>query len=68
MNPACQKVLSKLIESNHGITSHDFPAGFALSQRVQDLRKKGKPIVTKLERNSGNTGSHARYILTKQEK
>lgn len=31
--------------------------------RIHDLRRAGYTIVTKMEKNANNDGSHARYIL-----
>ncbi len=69
MNQATEKVISALNRRGaEGITHWDFPNGFALRSRIADLRRAGKKIITKMERNNGNRGNHARYFLIGQEK
>lgn len=65
MGTAAKKVFDKLKESPKGITHWDFPRGFALRSRISDLRSKGSEIRTMMEKNTNNTGNHARYVLVK---
>jgi hypothetical protein len=61
---AKEKVLNMLkTKGAKGVSVWDFPAGFRLAARIADWRASGKEIVMINEKNSVNSGSHARYIL-----
>ena len=46
-----------------GITAQDFNRGTAVRSRISDL-KPFYPIQKRMERNSDNSGRHARYFLS----
>ena len=62
-------VLKYLRTHKHGLTSmRAFLSGITrLSARIYDLRKKGYLIMTITEGNSFTIGTHARYVLIKDE-
>lgn len=57
------RVLQMLRDNPNGITTWDMPRGFALSQRVGDLKRAGYEINSIPEKNESGRGIHARYVL-----
>lgn len=58
-------LLRRLIScGSRGVTTAELPAGVRVSALIHNLRREGIPIVSEMERHTGEyAGNHVRYVL-----